>query len=573
MVTPRTRLAAFALSLAAGLAASAPAMAQNALGDGTALERNLQKGSRGKNNPTRDIAAQIRYQNAIITGNAPGGASFRGDVGYTAADEFRGHLGSNDLFDFRRESVFSSAPSVGLRGTDALQYQFDVATGQGSPAQLRGGLALPRAGTGASGASIADFRTTSEFVSTQSVRPSILTYVAGQDGSSGVITASPLMGLRLSPMARPESEPRSMSSGIGLGPDLKVPDPAMRGGFVNPAAPPEKPDAADKGQPLGGERVDLSAPTGLVDPQGNRLPPRPEGNDQSLPAGVESGGAPAVSTPSSRMEELRELLEGNREEKASEPLVPRKPVDQLPSEADPEKAKARRAANAKRLMEMTNPEAAGIDAATIEELERSRPNAPTKLLPPTSAERTLYAEHMTAGQELLGAQRFFDAEARFMQALGAVPRDVNASIGRVHAQLGAGLFVSAAMNLRAVFSAHPPAIANRYDFTLLPSAERSGVIIAQLGERVKPEDSLMRREGGLLLAYLGYQTSERALIKKGLETMAQEINPDDRSQVAMLMLLRQLWLEKPIAGPKPATPDEPVTELPVPQPESINPSK
>src|SRR5437762_1643352 len=60
-----------------------------------ALDRNLQVGSGGVNTPTRpDFNTEVRMRNAIITGNAPGGVSFRGDVGYRAPGEFLGRLGT-----------------------------------------------------------------------------------------------------------------------------------------------------------------------------------------------------------------------------------------------------------------------------------------------------------------------------------------------------------------------------------------------------------------------------------------------------------------------------------------------
>src|SRR6185295_9087936 len=134
MTRPRSGLATLigSAGLALSLAVS-PAAAQNALGNGTALDRNLQQGSGGKNAKGRDIKAEIQFQNAIITGNAPGGKSFHGDVGYLAADEIRANLGSNDLFSYYRDSSQSVLPAIGIRGTDALRYQYSLATGEAPP--------------------------------------------------------------------------------------------------------------------------------------------------------------------------------------------------------------------------------------------------------------------------------------------------------------------------------------------------------------------------------------------------------------------------------------------------------
>src|SRR5262245_47216280 len=111
---------------------SAGAWGQNA------LDRNQQLGA-GRANPARpDFAEEVRFRNAIVTGNVPGGLSFRGDVGYRAPGEFMGSLGSNQGYTFRRDSFFSGLGGVGIRGTDALQYQFAMTTGNTPPSALSG---------------------------------------------------------------------------------------------------------------------------------------------------------------------------------------------------------------------------------------------------------------------------------------------------------------------------------------------------------------------------------------------------------------------------------------------------
>src|SRR5688500_14322903 len=118
---------------------------------------------------------------------------------------------------------------------------------------------------------------------------------------------------------------------------------------------------------------------------------------------------------------------------------------------------------------------------------------------------------MAAGQDLLARQQFFAAEDRFLRALGNVPGDVRASVGRIHAPLGAGPSAAAALNLRTRSGNPPDAIPRRYEATLLPGPTRRTTIVAQLRERLGGESS-MKREAGLLLAYLGYQGGDRALV-------------------------------------------------------------
>ncbi|MEM7623468.1 MAG: hypothetical protein AAF235_09730 [Planctomycetota bacterium] len=128
---------------------AAPAAAQNALGDGRALDNNLNSRSRA-NVKRNDFRQEIAFRNAIATGNAPNFLSFRGDVGYVAADAFRGELGSNDLFSFRRDSLVSGLAGQGIRGTEALQFQSALTTGSRPPPGLVGNYALLSAGAGQS---------------------------------------------------------------------------------------------------------------------------------------------------------------------------------------------------------------------------------------------------------------------------------------------------------------------------------------------------------------------------------------------------------------------------------------
>ena len=137
-ISSRT-LTVLALLSLSGTAASA----QNALGDGRALDNNLSPNS-PYNTARQDFGNELRFRNAIATGNAPGGLSFRGDVGYASPFEFRGELGSDSLFSFRRDSVYSGLAGMGIRGTEAVQYQFALTTGARIPQNVVGSLVVPR---------------------------------------------------------------------------------------------------------------------------------------------------------------------------------------------------------------------------------------------------------------------------------------------------------------------------------------------------------------------------------------------------------------------------------------------
>ncbi|MBY0260887.1 MAG: hypothetical protein K2Q20_00985 [Phycisphaerales bacterium] len=122
------------MTSAAVLACAGSALGQNALGDGRALDRNLQVGSGGKlpGGGRRDaFADQMRFNNAVINGTATGGKAFRDYSPSGALDRFQGSVGSDDLYTFRRDANTSGITGLGVRGTDALRYQFALTTGAG----------------------------------------------------------------------------------------------------------------------------------------------------------------------------------------------------------------------------------------------------------------------------------------------------------------------------------------------------------------------------------------------------------------------------------------------------------
>ena len=82
---------------------TAPAHGQYALGDGRALDNNMQQGSGGIN-PRTQRETYGQYGNAIVTGNVTGMGGFRGEIGYRAPGEFSDRLGSDDLYRFRARS-------------------------------------------------------------------------------------------------------------------------------------------------------------------------------------------------------------------------------------------------------------------------------------------------------------------------------------------------------------------------------------------------------------------------------------------------------------------------------------
>ena len=136
-----------------GMTIIALVLSQNALdgnlqrGSGGALDSSLQHGTRSNAPSARP---DYRSRNLVVTGDVAGGRGFRGSVGYTAADDFRGATSGDTTRAFRAESSTTSASSL---ASTPVSDRFGLATGIGATAYRRdfsgtGTGALPGAVTG-----------------------------------------------------------------------------------------------------------------------------------------------------------------------------------------------------------------------------------------------------------------------------------------------------------------------------------------------------------------------------------------------------------------------------------------
>lgn len=507
-----SRIACVILGVCGLAISTSTARAQDALGDGRALDANLQVGSGGVNRKTRDFAAELRFRNAIVTGNAPAGLSFRGDAGYSDVGEFLGDLGSNDLYAFRRDSLYSGLAGQGIRGLDALQMQFALTTGGRPSGELMGPLAVSRSGSGARASAVRDpaaaaseglarlpdsspnadargqglwsLRSASAYESTRGLAPGLLD--VRTDGTTYVgIAASPLTGITSVPFDPVDVERASRT-------------PAK----INPnrvdTAVPSAIDYSTAGQDTYAELMRRLAETASA--------PAPEAAD----------GA-AAEVP-----DWRQRLDALRSELSAEPSEPGAEAGADSPETPPP----------------------SFDPRTLSILRRA--GVIDSLSSPTAA-ASPYTDHMGQGQRALGAGRYFDGEERFTRALASRPDDTMASVGRIHSQIGAGLYLSASVNLRALLADHPEVIGARYDAGLLPSPDRSARIIEQLKQSVDRPGGLPR-ESALVLAYLGYQVGDQAAIKAGLDALDASTPAGEKAARGLLELARGVWLPEDQPG-------------------------
>ncbi len=538
-----------ALRLIASCAAvglCAAASAQNALGDGRALDNNLNIRSR-YNAARPNIASELAFRNSIVTGNAPGGLSFRGDVGYRAPGEFEGELGANDLFSFRRDSLRSGMAGMGIRGTEALQYQLALTTGNRPPANLVGRYTLKRFGAAVTAGEVrtvrdpesqpglqqrpsidpeADDRGTllwmlrspSAYMSNSALQASAMRQVRAANSGIYTMVASPLRGVRLSPV-----------------PEL--------------ARPPETPGGSD-------DREDAEADTGGASFGAPPSDEQEDGEEDTRPVRTLHGeilrrlneqedplsGGPTITD---RVREILGQLAARREASA-----------EAEAEESGEDVEERSPAT----------DRIHFDPKTMRMLHGDGTPL-TDYINPADISRDVYAEHMHAGQELMDDGRYFDAEERFAQALAIRRGDVTAQIARFHAQIGAGLFLSASLNMQALALSRPEVFAVKYAEQLLPSRDRLedlAVVLREtmdstsdLGRKASPQ---VRQGAGLLMAYIGYQLDKRGLIEEGLGhylAKAREgLEPGDPLPIEARLgeMFRAMWLLDD-APDKPAEPE------------------
>lgn len=570
--------------LAAALAMT-PAQGQVQVQNGSALDANQQVGSGGYNQAGQRV--DYRARNLLVTGNVGGGRAFQGSIGYTAAGSFQGSLGSDSLFNYRRDSVFS-APNAGGFNYRASQVGDRVVVTRPSDNltgyRVTGGNALssrtaydPRSGVVTFRQSGGGLVSLSGFNSADKLRNtgSSLGLVQTPTGPISV-NASPLTGIRYNPLdassapklPRPEIEPQTPTD-----PDAADTDPTK-----DPAAYTEslridgqyRPDLTPEGlaqRTLRKDPLSITLGTQLQSQMALQL----AGQEGNQPSGFASSlrervfGQPADQDPSqppqapeNPYDKLIADILANAKERAAgpdettdpEPVEDTRPQWQQVLEA-PEQAvlnakiEAREVAlrismglvdeqgNIDYETELPTIEAdselgklladLSYDLPRVQTLAGDQPNRINKLL--------------SRGELELKAERYIVAENIYRQILREKNDDPLAKAGLVHSQMGAGMIRSAALNLRGLFADHPELIALRYEDNLLPKTERLRWLQNRLQKMIG--EDIHGADPGLVLAYLGYQLEAKPLIQFGLAVAEAEAPRDP-----LMPVIRKIWLEE-----------------------------
>lgn len=493
------------------------ARGQNALGDGRALDARLNRYDAQANPPVkpRDIRSEVQFRNAVVTGNTTGGTSFRGTKPYYDSSSFTAKLGSDDLFAFRRDSISSGLGGVGYRGTDALQYGFAMTTGGIVDRGLTN--SAPRAEIENRLQSSSSWsRSTASYSTTRTLTPTGVGYRNGRDQRPQSVIASPLLGVQAEDL--PEEATQRMLRG---GKDLaKAAESLLKGqsAAVN----------------LGGEKRSSSR-SSLQE-----LKPTSDAKtgDNDVMERLEKGFKPddGKSSLKDRLERLRmSMVQGERKKSMANVA---KVKDDEPSLIDREQAAYTRM----------------LDQDVLKAI-RDHTGIVDQYIKSGEAKDNFGRELMEA-QRLMGSRRYFDAEDRFGKAVMSNSANAASQAGRVHAEIGAGAYMSASVNLRALLTENPQYAGVRFAPQLLPPPQRLKEVIEDLSRRLDTElaaASKARDRSGvpgpaLLLAYTAYQANDAVALRKGLDAL-RDASLEDPGNGALERYLRAVWLnENPEAG-------------------------
>jgi hypothetical protein len=130
-------------------------------------------------------------------------------------------------------------------------------------------------------------------------------------------------------------------------------------------------------------------------------------------------------------------------------------------------------------------------------------------------------------------------------------------LARANAQIGAGLYLSAALTLQRTFTKNVEVIDARFKPELLPNRTRLEFSVISIRERLERGHDV---EGyGISLAYIGHQLGDALIINEGLAY----VKGDEQGDL-FGSLLRGIWLGDPV------DPNAFVDPLPIVEPEVNN---
>ena len=519
---------------------------------GAGLYRDLARGFSPLmgNNP---VVTEESYglRNAIVTGNVFGGRGFRGSVGYAGEHDFRGATGSELVDNFMARTgglpqSFGPAYDRVRLGQELGMFEFRRTAGGLSA----GDVTRPNF---SSGLGEINRQMRADVMSRTIMGQSLMQDMAepisvgilrfGGDAGDMTVEISSLRGVSMDSASDTYhqfglsfvdalSVSRDAAQGLvpGMSPRTRYDDLIRPGGQGGPGVPgaPGRDDAAAPRMP--GDTRPVASPA-FVDIQRAVL-------DEFVQARRDQAQTEAqtewVLDPAIAAQRLQDDLAALRALLGSGTTVD--PDD--PSAFDLDSMRKRLEARRRALFPGEPPQE---DAVAEPDLEgdlfvRSALRHGRRIETLTDAEQSRYRELVAEGEAMLAESRYFRAERAFSRALRIAPGHPLASVGLAHAQLGAGLYLSASLTLRTLYASNPEMIDVQYAPELRPSDERLARVREDLRQEITRERN--RHTNGFLLAYVGRLLELPQDIREGLDAAAVDVPGD-----AMIELLRRIWLE------------------------------
>ncbi len=493
------------------------------IGDGRALDANPLVGSGGFNVPGGGY--QLNRGNLIITGNITGGRAFQGFSPIRDSSQLLLSLPSSTLSDFMRDStgvndVLANRPAFEPR---PFFFPQQTVTNVGA---IEAGLNLPGTSVPRSSYVVPRMdrpRTTDPLVSLPA--PGVQPIPQGDQ-----LLLKPLQ-VGMQPVANLPGavNPQLLSSPLfarnanlaALTPlSALPPGPAATGLPADLATAPSAPGApagpwVPGQQPLA-ERTGIQPPDGLLRPSARlgpglllpeslagRIEPTPAARPEEgePPAGPPEGPEPAARTPT-------ELPAGPTGQDAFQDMLNvlafRQRLEQWRTQTAAEIASA----EAPSAQVPTTPRVAPPSQQRAAELEAQRARAREFLEKPIGSfvgtAPTAVNERLREAEEFMAGGEYYRAAGRYEIAHTLDPRNPLPLLGRAHALIGAGQYLSAVNSLCRAIQRFPQIVRFRLDLTaFIPDAKLLEIRRAYLESRLREKDDYRLR---FLLGYIEYHT-------------------------------------------------------------------
>ena len=558
-----------ALALPAGVASAQDALGGNVLQRDTrhgdprqgprygVLDASPRVGASGDNGQAEKVDYYSR--NLIVTGDVGGGRQFRGSVGYREQSEFTGNTGADDNRVWSAYSVYSS-PYMWQSGYNPLEasQQFgaimytrtyanasarDILTDQ-QPLDAR--IAFDRfSADGAKGmrrqADFIDPGNTRDVSERLNWRISQSMSASGRTERQEMALDDSLASLGLSAYDRQRLKQdilqgrtqRDMVVGAPLAETSLLPGQSLAdSALMRPTLAPEYTAIVDSLRARAADRLPDRLGGGELDR--SREVERRLGADMDwlrgrlLRSGVESGtdaagripgtGAPGADAVDATMPGTDEVPERPREDRGDSDGSGKREEAEKDTDRTPNIDDLAFILRHGRTMQSLVPE----DSSAIKDM-------------------------MQLGADAMAKGEFFRAEERYASVLQVLPNSAFAMAGLTNAQLGAGLHVSAALSLRKLYAMHPEMIDTRLAPGILPPPARLDSALGAARDRLAAASLPTASQGlrsdrfdfGLVIAYIGFQTQQPAVLREGLDSM-RATRPDD----ALLTVLDRVWIPK-----------------------------